>query len=267
MLPAVTPKVQVESLVKTYREVNAEPVVAVAEASFQVAEAEFFVLLGPSGCGKSTILRMVSGLELPSAGQVLVDGRAVDGPGRDRGLVFQAYTSFPWLTVEENVGFGLELRGVKVEEQQRVVAHFLEVTGLAEFRHAYPKELSGGMKQRVAIARTMANSPDILLMDEPFGALDVETRWQMQELLLEVWRETRTTVLFVTHDIEEAIFLGDRIYISTARPSRCCDVVDVPFGRPRPSAIKTSVPFRQLEGKIHGLFRNQALEEWKGQDS
>jgi ABC-type nitrate/sulfonate/bicarbonate transport system ATPase subunit len=193
-------------------------------SSFSIDKTEFTILLGPSGCGKSSLLRLVAGLEMPSSGLVLKDGEPITGPGPDRGMVFQAYTSFPWLTVYDNVGFGLNLkhsrrlgrsdgtgRHVKIE-------HALELVGLADDRMKYPKELSGGMKQRVAIARALVNQPEILLMDEPFGALDPHIRVKLQDLMLEVERKLRTTILFVTHDVREAVILGDTIYISTLCP-------------------------------------------------
>jgi NitT/TauT family transport system ATP-binding protein len=253
-------KIKVDNVTKTFPGPNGQSVCAVQSADFAVGEGEFLVILGPSGCGKSTILRIVAGLEKPTTGNVYIDAIRVDGPGRDRGMVFQSYTSFPWLTVEKNIEFGLQLRGVPESERRDVVDHYLRATDLIAFRDKYPKELSGGMKQRVAIARTLANNPEVLLMDEPFGALDAETRWRMQELLLNVWSQTRVTVIFVTHDIEEALFLADRIYVSTARPSQRKDEVAVPFGRPRALATKTLPEFGRLEIQIAGLIRDAGLE-------
>lgn len=249
-------KIKVDNVTKIYPGPNDQSVAAVQSADFVVRNGEFLVILGPSGCGKSTLLRIVAGLEQPTDGNVYIDAIRVDGPGRDRGMVFQSYTSFPWLTVEKNIEFGLRLREEPGAKRREVVERYLRATGLLAFRNKYPKELSGGMKQRVAIARTMANEPEVLLMDEPFGALDAETRWRMQELLSNVWSETRVTVVFVTHDIEEALFLADRIYVSTARPSRLKKEIVVPFGRPRTIATKTLPEFSQLEVEIASLIRD-----------
>jgi NitT/TauT family transport system ATP-binding protein len=254
-------KIKVDNITKTYPGPNGESVAAVKSADFVVREGEFLVILGPSGCGKSTLLRIVAGLEKPTTGNVYIDAIRVDRPGRDRGMVFQSYTSFPWLTVEKNIEFGLRLRGVLEPERRKIVNHYLRATDLVSFRDKYSKELSGGMKQRVAIARTMANHPEVLLMDEPFGALDAETRWRMQEFLLDVWSQERVTVLFVTHDIEEALFLADRIYVSTARPSQLKKEIVVPFGRPRTLATKTLPEFSHLVIEIASLIRNKGLSE------
>ena len=253
-------KIHAENVFKEFRQPNGESMLAVEGVDLTVAEGEFLVILGPSGCGKSTLLRIIAGLEVATQGEVLVSGQPVRRPGRDRGMVFQSYTSFPWLTVEENIGFGLELRGVSKQRKRHIVGHYLQATGLGDARKKYPKELSGGMKQRVAIARTLANEPEILLMDEPFGALDAETRWHMQELLLEVWGDLKTTVLFVTHDVEEAVYLGDRIFVSKSRPCRKADELPVPFGRPRSLAIKTTEQFLNLEKTAHALIRAEAQQ-------
>jgi ABC-type nitrate/sulfonate/bicarbonate transport system ATPase subunit len=224
-----------------------------------VADREFAVLVGTSGCGKSTILRLVAGLFPPSAGRVLVDGRVVSGPGADRGMVFQAYTLFPWLTIQQNVEFGPSLRGVPPRERARLSAHYIGQVGLRGFERVYPKELSGGMMQRVAIARALANDPAVLLMDEPFGALDAQTRSLMGELLLRVWGEAAKTVLFVTHDIEEALFLGDRVFVMTARPGRIREAIQVPLPRPRTVEMLTSDTFVALKRRVMDLIREEAL--------
>ncbi len=216
---------------------------------------EFRVLLGPSGCGKSTVLRMIAGLDRPDSGQVLLKGKPVAGPGRDRGMVFQKYTSFPWLTVEENVAYGLRLQGTPAAERQRIVAQLVQSVGLSGFEKAYPHTLSGGMQQRVAIARTLALRPEVVLMDEPFGALDAQTRGEMQRLLLAIWEETACAILFVTHDVEEAIFLGDRIYIMSPRPGTIIRDLPVPFARPRDPAIKLDPGFQDLEQQLLGELR------------
>jgi len=217
-------------------------------------------IIGPSGCGKSTILKVIAGLTEPSSGYVMLNNQRINGPGADRGMVFQAYTLFPWLTVEENIGFGLQLKGMAKAQRQEIVQHYLELIGLNGFGAVYPNNLSGGMKQRVAIARALANDPEVLLMDEPFGALDAQTRTVMQELLLKVWEESHKTILFVTHDIDEAIFMGDRVYVMTARPGRLKAEIPVPISRPREFSVKASPEFMRLKGEILKLIRE---ESWK----
>jgi len=216
---------------------------------------EFRVLLGPSGCGKSTILRFVAGLDRPSKGEVLVNGKPVTGPGRDRGMVFQKYTSFPWLTVGENITYGLKVNGTPPAERRRIEEHLVQAVGLSGFEKAYPDTLSGGMQQRLAIARTLAVRPEVILMDEPFGALDAQTRSDMQQLLLRIWDETASTVLFVTHDVEEGIYLGDRLFILSARPGTIVEDIPVPFGRPREAALKQSKEFQELVEYILACLR------------
>jgi len=216
---------------------------------------EFRVLLGPSGCGKSTILRMIAGLDRPDSGEILVNGKGVEGPGRDRGMVFQKYTSFPWLTVADNIAYGMRINGVPADERDKTVARLVEDVGLAGFEKSYPDTLSGGMQQRVAIARTLAVRPQVILMDEPFGALDAQTRTDMQQLLLRVWDETACTVLFVTHDVEEAVYLADRIFILSARPGTIVEDVPVPFGRPRESSVKQKQEFHELQDYVLACLR------------
>jgi len=215
-----------------------------------VEENDFITILGPSGCGKSTLLRMVAGLESPSAGSIDLDGRPVAGPGADRGMVFQSYTLFPWLTVLQNVCFGLREKGMPRERQQDIALAFIAKVGLRGFEHHYPRQLSGGMQQRTALARALANDPRILLMDEPFGALDHQTRELMQELLLSIWEGERKTVLFVTHDIDEAIFMGSRVVVMSARPGRIkCDL-PVPLGHPRHYSVKTQPAFVEMKARL-----------------
>lgn len=216
---------------------------------------EFRVILGPSGCGKSTILRMIAGLDRPNTGEVLVNGKHVTGPGSDRGMVFQKYTSFPWLTVAGNIAYGLDLKGTPAAERDQIVAHLIQEVGLSGFEKAYPHTLSGGMQQRLAIARTLAVRPEVILMDEPFGALDAQTRGGMQDLLLKIWDETASTVLFVTHDVEEAIYLADRIYIMSARPGTIIEDLPIPFRRPREGSIKQTREFQELEEHILSALR------------
>jgi NitT/TauT family transport system ATP-binding protein len=222
-------KLEVSHVSKYFHLQNGARIEAVKDVSFEVLDNELCVLLGPSGCGKSTVLRMVAGLEEPSEGTLKLDGREIVGPGRDRGMVFQTYTSFDWLTVQKNVEYGLRLNGISKAQRRERAAHFIDLVNLTKFRDAYPSQLSGGMKQRVAIARTLANDPAILLMDEPFGALDAETRWTMQELLIRIVETSKTTVLMVTHDIEEAIFLSNRIVFMSRHPGRVRENIVVDF--------------------------------------
>ncbi len=235
-------------------------VTAVEDLTLTVRDREFVCLVGPSGCGKSTVLRVVAGLVRPTAGRVLLDRAPVVGPGADRGMVFQSYTLFPWLTVQGNVEFGPRLRGLPPGRCADVARRYIALVGLMGFEHAYPKELSGGMMQRVALARALANEPEVLLMDEPFGALDAQTRALMQELLLHVWEQTRTTVLFVTHDIEEAILLADRLYVMTARPGRIKAEVPVVLPRPRTVEVVDLPEFLRLRREVHQAIREESLK-------
>lgn len=224
--------------------------VALQATDLAVQENDFITILGPSGCGKSTLLRMVAGLESPSSGSIELDGRPVAGPGADRGMVFQSYTLFPWLTVLQNVCFGLREKGMPLPEQHALAYPFIAKVGLKGFEHHYPRQLSGGMQQRTALARALANNPRILLMDEPFGALDHQTRELMQELLLGIWEEERKTVLFVTHDIDEAIFMAGRVVVMSARPGRIkCDL-PVSLPHPRHYAMKTTPVFSGLKARL-----------------
>ncbi len=231
-------------------------VVALDGISFRAHHRELICLIGSSGCGKSTLIRIVAGLDTPTGGRVLLDGREVRAPGRDRGMVFQGYTLFPWRTVLENVRFGLELDGHPRRRAESEAREWIELVGLSGFSNAYPHQLSGGMKQRVAIARALANHPRILLMDEPFGALDAQTRAQMQSHLLQIWRQVDVTIVFVTHDLEEAIYLADRIVVLGAHPGRILDTVEVPVPRPRDPLQFSSAAFvatkHYLESLIHG---------------
>jgi ABC-type nitrate/sulfonate/bicarbonate transport system ATPase subunit len=223
---------------------------ALQATDLEVAENDFITILGPSGCGKSTLLRIVAGLDHPTAGEVLLDGRRVDGPGADRGMVFQSYTLFPWLTVLDNVCFGLRERGLPRAQQHEVAHGFLAKVGLTGFDGHYPRQLSGGMQQRVAIARALANGPRMLLMDEPFGALDHQTRELMQDLLLGIWEAEKKTVLFVTHDIDEAVFMGGRVVVMSARPGRIKVDREVAIAHPRHYSIKTSPAFAALKAEL-----------------
>ena len=224
--------------------------VALQATNLSVAENDFITILGPSGCGKSTLLRMVAGLDTPTSGRIALEGHTVSGPGADRGMVFQSYTLFPWLTVLQNVCFGLREKGMVPADQQEIARGFISKVGLNGFENHYPKQLSGGMQQRTALARALANDPRILLMDEPFGALDHQTRELMQELLLGIWEAERKTVLFVTHDIDEAIFMGTRVVVMSARPGRIkCDL-EVPIAHPRAYSVKTQPAFVDLKARL-----------------
>jgi NitT/TauT family transport system ATP-binding protein len=236
-------------------------VTAVEGITFSVEQNSIVVLLGPSGCGKSTILRMMAGLETPSSGEVVIGGRTVEGPGRDRGMVFQAYTSFDWLTVRKNVEFGMAINGVSVGERRARAEHFIRLVGLEKFTEVYPSQLSGGMRQRVAIARTLANDPEVLLMDEPFGALDAETRWLMQELMVRVAEKTNTTMVIVTHDLEEAIFLADKIVFLSSHPGRIKEEIIPDFKRGKRIDDKEHVVklkgYSDLEARLMRLMREE----------
>jgi NitT/TauT family transport system ATP-binding protein len=252
-------RLTLDRLTMRFRTRRGDTITALEGISFEVRDQEFAVLVGTSGCGKSTILRLVAGLVPPTEGQVLLDGRAISGPGADRGMVFQSYTLFPWLTIQQNVEFGPRLRGAPPAERAAVSRRYLAQVGLRGFERVYPKELSGGMMQRVAIARALANDPAVLLMDEPFGALDAQTRVLMGELLLRVWDGAAKTVLFVTHDIEEALFLGDRVFVMTARPGRIREEILVPLPRPRTVDMLTSDTFVGLKRQVMDLIREEAL--------
>jgi len=223
---------------------------ALQATDLDVEENDFITILGPSGCGKSTLLRIVAGLDRPTAGEVALDGRRIDGPGADRGMVFQSYTLFPWLTVLDNVCFGLAERGLPRAQQLDIAHGFLAKVGLKGFDKHYPKQLSGGMQQRTAIARALANDPRMLLMDEPFGALDHQTRELMQELLLGIWEQERKTVLFVTHDIDEAVFMGSRVVVMSARPGRIKLDRKVDIPHPRHYSVKTTPAFAALKAEL-----------------
>jgi NitT/TauT family transport system ATP-binding protein len=231
-------------------------VAALEDVSFQAHRREFICIIGPSGCGKSTLIRILAGLDQQSSGQMLLDGKPVHGPGPDRGMVFQGYTLFPWRTVLENVMFGLEMRGLRRTAAEHEALEWVEIVGLRRFVNAYPHELSGGMKQRVAIARALANRPRILFMDEPFAALDAQTRAQMQSYLIQLWKQIDITIVFVTHDLEEAVYLSDRILVLGAHPGHVREMVEVALPRPRERAQMVSPLFlatkKHLEGLIHG---------------
>jgi ABC-type nitrate/sulfonate/bicarbonate transport system ATPase subunit len=250
----------IDAVSRTFPGLRGRPATRALEpTSLTVDDHDFLVLLGPSGCGKSTLLRIVAGLDQPTTGRVLVNGAPVRGPGADRGMVFQSYTLFPWLTVEENIRFGLREKRMAAAEQVRVAAHYVERVGLHGFEHHYPRTLSGGMQQRTALARALANDPEILLLDEPFGALDNQTRALMQELLLSIWEADRKTVLFVTHDIDEAIFMANRVAVLTARPGRIKTELAITLPRPRHYTIKTTPEFSAYKARLTEEIRSESI--------
>jgi NitT/TauT family transport system ATP-binding protein len=232
-----------------------EEMLAIADFDLDVEEGEFVCILGPSGCGKTTILRIIAGLESQTRGKILLNGKEISGPGSDRGMVFQEFALFPWRTVRRNIEFGLELKGIPPEERRERTQKFIELVGLNGFEDYHPYQLSGGMKQRVGIARALANEPAILLMDEPFGALDAQTRNLMQKELLRIWSETKKTVIFITHSVDEALFLADRIVVMTARPSSIGQIYEIKWPRPRDRASPEFAALRkqilaQLESMV-----------------
>lgn len=251
---------QIQNVSKTFDLPGGQALTAVDDVSFAVEKGSICVLLGPSGSGKSTILRMIAGLETQSSGAVLLNDTPIEGPGRERGMVFQAYSSFDWLSVGKNVEFGMKINGVPAAERRARAERFIGLVGLSKFIDAYPSRLSGGMRQRVAIARTLANAPDVLLMDEPFGALDAETRWQMQELMIEVAEASGTTMIIVTHDIEEAIFLADKIVFLSSHPGRLKEEILPTFkpGRLRNKEDVIALPgYAEMERKIMRMMREE----------
>ena len=258
---AASPKLAVRGVGKRYRLNGGKTIDAVHDVSFDVMEGEICALLGPSGCGKSTVLRMVAGLEDPSSGAMFLDNAQIDGPHKSRGMVFQRYTSFDWMTVQKNVEYGMKINGVSKADRGAQADHFIQMIQLSKFKNAYPCQLSGGMQQRVAIARTLANGPSILLMDEPFGALDAETKWQMQELMISIVETSKVTVLIVTHDIEEAIFLADRIIFMSRHPGTVREnmVTEFKDGR-RFSSHEEMIEakgFHEIEKKIMHMMRDE----------
>ncbi len=252
-------QLSIQGVSRVFTSPKGQPTQALTPVNLEVRENDFVTVLGPSGCGKSTLLRIVAGLDQPTTGQVLLDGAPVQGPGADRGMVFQSYTLFPWLTVEQNIRFGLRERGMPEHAQKERAGYFIAKVGLRGFEQHFPKQLSGGMQQRTAIARALANDPKILLLDEPFGALDNQTRVLMQELLLGIWESAQKTVLFVTHDIDEAIFMANRVAVFSARPGRIKTELAVDFPHPRHYTIKTSPEFMALKAQLTEEIRAEAM--------
>ena len=250
---------EVQHLGKRYATAKGETE-ALRDINFRVHRRELVCVIGPSGCGKSTLIRILAGLETLSSGAVLVDGKPVSGPGRDRGMVFQGYSLFPWLTVKQNVMFGPEMSGHPHNTADGMARQWLELVGLTKFADAYPHELSGGMRQRVAIARALVNEPRILLMDEPFGALDAQTRAKMQSHLLDIWKNLDITILFITHDLDEAIYLADRILVLKAHPGEVQELIEVPVPRPRTPGQSMTAEFRATRAHLESLIHPPEVE-------
>ena len=255
---AASAQIVVDRVNHLYRPPRGREVLALDQVSLEVANREFVALLGPSGCGKSTLLYLIGGF-LDAAGDVLVDGKAIKGPGTDRGVVFQEYALFPWLSVRDNILYGLERQGMPKDVREKRAADFINLVGLAGFEDSYPSQLSGGMKQRTAIARTLAFDPKILLMDEPFGALDAQTRGLMQSELLRIWQRTPKTVIFVTHDVQEAVYLADRVAVMSARPGRIKAIVDTKFDKNDPDIFKNKF-FVEKVDEIWNLVKEEAIK-------
>ncbi|TXC67253.1 ABC transporter ATP-binding protein [Piscinibacter aquaticus] len=254
-------RLSIRGVGRTFPGVNGgAPTLALQPTDLEVADNDFITVLGPSGCGKSTLLRIVAGLDEPTQGEVRLDGEPVRGPGAERGMVFQSYTLFPWLTVRENICFGLREKGLPAAQQAEVAARFIAEVGLKGFENHFPKQLSGGMQQRVALARALANDPKILLLDEPFGALDNQTRALMQELLLSIWEQHKKTVLFVTHDVDEAIFMANRCVVFSARPGRIKNELTIDLPYPRHYTVKTTPRFSELKAVVTEDIRAESLK-------
>lgn len=251
---------EVKDLYKTFASPQGE-VTALKNINFQTHRREFVCVIGPSGCGKSTLIRILAGLESPSSGQVLLDGQPKSEPGPDRGMVFQGYTLFPWLTIKKNVMFGLQMSGKSRVNAESEALQWIDLVGLSKFVDAYPHQLSGGMKQRVAIARALANQPRILLMDEPFGALDAQTRFKMQTNLIDIWRNIDITILFITHDLDEAIYLADRILVLKAHPGEVQELIEVPVPRPRNPEQFLSPEFLATKKRLEELIHPPVQED------
>jgi NitT/TauT family transport system ATP-binding protein len=257
------PKIRFAGVGKTF-EMRSGPLTAIEEVTLDIEPGAFFVIVGPSGCGKTTLLRMTAGLETPTRGTITIGREHADRPVNS--MVFQGDSIFPWMTVFDNAAYGLRMRNVPAKETRDIVGHYLSRTGLTRFANAYPHQLSGGMKQRVSIARAFANDPEVLLMDEPFSALDEQNRTLLQEELLRIWEETKKTVLFITHSVDEAVTLGDRIMVMTAQPGRAKAIVDVPFPRPRAVLeLRAQPEYGELVYDIWGQLRDEVLAAKAGE--
>jgi NitT/TauT family transport system ATP-binding protein len=249
MPPRIAPKIVFDNVTRRF-DLKDNAFIALDRLSLDIADGEFVTVVGPSGCGKSTALNIAAGLLKPSEGTVLVDGKAVEGPGPERGMIFQQYALFPWLTVRQNVEFGLRIKGEGTARRRQIAERFIDLVGLGDFADALPKTLSGGMKQRCAIARAYAVDPSILLMDEPFGALDALTRVQLQDQLLDTWSRERRTVMFITHDVDEAVYLANRVIVMAARPGRLKEIIDVGLPYPRTEEIRLSAEFMSIRNRV-----------------
>ncbi len=253
-------KLKVENLSKKFNTPTGE-ILALNKINFQIFRREFISVIGPSGCGKTTLIRILAGLDFPSSGNVFLEGKKMEGPGAERGMVFQDYTLFPWLSVKKNVMFGLEIKGLGKLKAEAEAMEWLDIVGLAKFADAYPEQLSGGMKQRVAIARSLANRPEILFLDEPFGALDAQTRSSMQAYLLKIWQNVDVTVFFVTHDLDEAIYLSDRILVLRANPGEIDELIEVPVPRPRAPGQFLTPEFLATKKRLEEIIRPPELAQ------
>lgn len=262
----MAPFLAIEHVSKAFRsEATGAPVPVIDDVTVSMDEGEFVIFLGPSGCGKTTLMRMVSGLDRPSEGRVVLEDEPVRGPDRRKGMVFQSYSSFPWLSVLENVEFGMKYRSdMAPAEKQRVARHYVDLVGLRGFEDFYINRISGGMRQRVAIARTLAANPDVLLMDEPFGALDEQTRLILGEELMRICKETDQTTLFITHSLTEAVHLSDRVLLMSARPGRVKDLVEVPIERPRDADVVTTDEFNRIVDRLWDSLREEAKQGLAG---
>jgi NitT/TauT family transport system ATP-binding protein len=258
-------RIEVKGARLQFEQVDGTPFTAIDGVSLTIEPGEFVSIIGPSGCGKSTVLNVVAGFSKLDEGVVTLDGVAIEKPGSERGVVFQQYSLFPWMTVRKNVEFGLKMKRVSPSKCEMISRSLLGIAGLLAFENHYPDQLSGGMKQRVGIVRALATSPRVLLMDEPFGALDAQTRTVMQEVLTNMWQRLRTSVLFITHDIDEAIFLSDRVYVMTARPGKVKCVVPIDLPRPRTPEMTTSTEYIALVKQLRGLIRAESLQAMGGE--
>jgi len=249
--------VKISDITRRFTRDDGESVLAIDNVNLSIDDDEFISFVGPSGCGKTTLLRIIAGLDQSSTGEVMVDGSRILGPGPKVGMVFQEYSLFPWRTVLDNIAFGLEMRGISKQDRYEIARRYISLVGLEQFEQSYPYELSGGMRQRVAIARALANDPDLLLMDEPFGALDAQTRNKMQTELLTIWERSKKTILFVTHSVDEAVYLSDRIVVMSPRPGRIRSVVPVTIPRPR---IRTAPEFGELRRDVLSLIEETSKQ-------
>ena len=250
-------RVSIKNVSRIFKKENKSGTEALQNVSFDVEDGEFVCLLGPSGCGKTTLLRIIAGLETQTSGDITLNGVSITGPDPKRGMVFQQYSLFPWRTVIDNVTFGLEMQGIDKAESRRSVEKYIELVGLKQFKNSYPYELSGGMQQRAAIARALANEPEVLLMDEPFGALDAQTRNILQDELLRIWEQRHVTFIFVTHSVDEAVVLSDRIVVMTARPGKIKEIVEVDLPRPR---SRTSPEVNRLRDRVMKLLQEERFK-------